>query len=118
MIRRTFKFLCPLRRPIKAAKLITGRYGILWTESPEKVDGIIKTLGIADGWVDSVYRMQNTALEKIRTQKSTKALIAGAMLPILGINLYLSFTKRKKGRIIHGMHGVSRRTATLKMKSR
>lgn len=40
----------------------------------------------------SVYQLQNDALEEIRTVKGNKALIACAMLLLLGINLYSSFT--------------------------
>jgi len=41
--------------------------------------------------VSTVYEAQNSALEKIRTEKGTKAIVAALLLLILGINLYSSF---------------------------
>ena len=39
-----------------------------------------------------VYSQQNEALEKMQTEARTKAIIAAALLLLLGINLYSSFT--------------------------
>lgn len=87
-----------MERDMKDTQLQTQRYAIFWTDNPEKLDGIAKGLGFTLNPEDAAYRMQNTALEKIRTQKGTKALIAGAMLLILGINLYSSFTNALNSR--------------------
>ena len=49
-------------------------------------------LGFGLALADCVYRWKDWVLEAIQTQKGTKALIACAMLLILGINLYSSFS--------------------------
>ena len=64
----------------------------LHSEQPEQIGMLLNSLGYNLGPTNSVYEQQNTALEKIQTQKATKAVIAGALLIILGINLYSCFT--------------------------
>lgn len=60
-----------------------------YTDYPEQVDKLIENTGSS---VTSIYEYQNTALEEIRSQKSIKAVIAGALILLLGINLYSSFS--------------------------
>lgn len=74
------------------ACLTPSRYAIFHSESPETVYALATDLGFSIGLVDSIYRWQDAVRETIRTQKSTKALITCAMLLILGINLYSSFS--------------------------
>lgn len=59
------------------------------TENPEVVYNTATGLGFSSF---SMYREQSKALEEIRAQKSTKATIAVALLILLGINLYSSFS--------------------------
>lgn len=61
-----------------------------YTEEPELVSQMITEMDSAL-YVDAVYEDQNRALEKIQTEKSTKALVAAILLLLLGINLYSSF---------------------------
>lgn len=70
--------------------IISGRYITIHTAYPEKVVKLAETMRF-DG-IDSIYSRQNAALEKIRSEKSNKAIIACALLLLLGINLYSSFT--------------------------
>lgn len=65
---------------------------VFYSQHPEQVDALAESLGYKPDPFHSVYQLQNEALEKIRIQKGTKAMIAGAMLLILGVNLYSSFT--------------------------
>ena len=61
----------------------------VYSEAPEKVVSLMETMGIR---CDSIYQMQNAALDEIRPQKQIKAIITCALLLLLGINLYSSFT--------------------------
>lgn len=70
-------------------------FSIVYSDSPEEVAQLAETMGCRP---DSVYTHQDTALAEIRTQKSTKAIIAAALLLILGINLYSSFTNAMNDR--------------------
>lgn len=72
--------------------LSPSRYAIFYSESPETIYNLATDLGFDLGLEDSVYRLQDSVLETIQTRKSTKALITCAMLLILGINLYSSFS--------------------------
>ena len=69
-----------------------SRYAVFYSESPEAIYSLAKDLGFELGLTDSVYRWQDSVLETIQARKSTKALITCAMLLILGINLYSSFS--------------------------
>lgn len=66
------------------------RFVVIQTDSPEEVDQLCQQ--IMGYSADSTYKLQDEALEKIRTEKGTKAVIACALLLLLGINLYSSFT--------------------------
>ena len=70
-------------------------FSIVHSDDPEVVADLAETLGCVP---DSVYTYQDAALAEIRTQKSTKAIIAAALLLILGINLYSSFTNAMNDR--------------------
>jgi len=63
---------------------------LFYSDQPENVKTLIKTLE-PDLTVTSIYELQNTTLEKIRTEKGTKAIVAALLVLILGINLYSSF---------------------------
>lgn len=67
-----------------------SKTALLYTDSPEAVDELMDTMGLKT--VTATYEMQNDALARIRTKKQTKAIITGALLLLLGINLYSSFT--------------------------
>lgn len=64
---------------------------VIHSQQPEAVAQLAYQLGMRDN-INTIYDMQNTALEHIRTQKQTKALITCALLLLLGINLYSSFS--------------------------
>lgn len=68
------------------------RYVVFYSEVPEQVAALAKSLGYELGPANAAYELHNAALEKIQTQKATKAIIAGALLLILGVNLYSSFS--------------------------
>lgn len=72
--------------------LSPSRYAVFYSERPETIYNLATDLGYELGLEDSVYRWQDSVLETIQTRKSTKALITCAMLLILGINLYSSFS--------------------------
>lgn len=72
------------RRPI-----ISQRFIVVYSDRPEEV---VQLANIMKLGVSSVYEQQNAALEKIRSEKSNKAVIAAALLLLLGINLYSSFS--------------------------
>lgn len=64
-------------------------YAMVYTPTPELTTQEIKSL---NGTVEGNYKMQNDALDAIRGQKENKAIIAAALLVLLGINLYSSFS--------------------------
>ena len=66
------------------------RYVTFYTEEPELVKEMLEKMD-SSLYVDAVYESQNRALEKIQTEKGTKALVAAILLLLLGINLYSSF---------------------------
>ena len=74
------------------AGLRPGRYAVFYSENPEKIYQLATDIGFEVSLSDSVYRWQDAVRETIMTRKSTKALITCAMLLILGINLYSSFS--------------------------
>ena len=71
-------------------------YMQIYSETPEKVLGLIKSAGIQN--YSSIYELQNAALDEIRPQKQVKAIITCALLLLLGINLYSSFTNAMNDR--------------------
>ena len=76
----------------EVARLAPLRYAIFYSENPDIIYGYATDLGFKVGLANSAFRWQDSVLETIRGQKSTKALITCAMLLILGINLYSSFS--------------------------
>lgn len=64
-------------------------YAMFYTPTPELTTQEIKSL---NGTVEGKYKMQNDALDAIRDEKENKAIIAAALLVLLGINLYSSFS--------------------------
>ncbi len=69
--------------------IISQRYVVVHSSNPE---GVVQLAEVLDLGVDSVYEQQEEALAQIRAEKRNKAIIAGALLLLLGINLYSSFT--------------------------
>jgi len=63
---------------------------IFHTDQPENIEKMIESLE-PDLPITSIYTLQKNAQEKIRTEKSTKAIITALLMLILGINLYSSF---------------------------
>lgn len=63
----------------------------IYSETPEQVIVLFETLGYTHNYV-AISEQQDSVMEEIRLKKQNKAIIAGAMLLILGINLYSSFT--------------------------
>ena len=61
----------------------------IYSETPEAVVNLLESMGLR---YDCVYQRQNEALDQIRPQKQIKAIITCALLLLLGINLYSSFT--------------------------
>lgn len=66
------------------------RYAVVHSTNPEQVAHTAKSLKYEE--VKSVYQQQNDALEAIRLEKRNKAIIACALLLLLGVNLYSCFT--------------------------
>lgn len=64
---------------------------VFYSQTPENVYSLIRSMGISANY-RAVYLDQNAALEKIRTEVNLKSTITAALLLILGINLYASFT--------------------------
>ncbi len=64
---------------------------VFYTDAPEQVQQLAESMHL-DGGISSIYQAQNKALETMRTEKRTKAVITAALLLLLGINLYSSFS--------------------------
>ena len=69
---------------------VCNRTVIFHSDQPENIRALIKNLE-PNLQPTCVYESQNRALEAIRTEKGTKAIIAALLMLILGINLYSSF---------------------------
>ena len=67
------------------------RYIEIYSKSPNEMAAFAEKLDFV-GKFDARCIEQNKALEKIQTSNQTKAIIAAALLLLLGINLYSSFT--------------------------
>lgn len=67
-----------------------NRYIVIHTGDPEQVWNLAQNVGYEEG--SSVFSEQNEALQAIRLEKRNKAIIACAMLLLLGVNLYSCFT--------------------------
>lgn len=74
-----------------SSRLSWGRTCVLYTSDPRELIKITDNLGINVNFRNAV-EAQDKALETIRAQKQVKFVIAAAMLLLLGINLYSSFT--------------------------
>lgn len=74
-----------------SSQLSWGRTCVLYTSEPRELITITDNLGIDVNFRNAV-EAQDKALEIIRAQKQVKFIIAAAMLLLLGINLYSSFT--------------------------
>lgn len=74
-----------------SSRLSWGRTCVLYTSEPRELIKITDNLGIDVNFHNAV-EAQDKALETIRAQKQVKFIIAAAMLLLLGINLYSSFT--------------------------
>ena len=70
--------------------IIHNRHYFVHSDSPEQVVSLAKTLELYG--LFSVYEAQNEALEQMKSQAGNKAIIACALLVLLGINLYSSFS--------------------------
>ena len=68
------------------------RTAVFYTAEPEKLDALAEELGIKLYANHAFYRAQDAALEKIQTQKGTKGIIVCALVLLLGVNLYSSFS--------------------------
>jgi len=66
------------------------RQVFFYSDQPENVKNTIKSFEPNIG-IYTVFEAQDNALETMRTEKATKALVAALLLLILGINLYSSF---------------------------
>lgn len=64
---------------------------MIYSENPELVEQTINSLVQGSDPAISVYEAQDRANQIMKTENRTKALICGAMLIILGINLYSCF---------------------------
>ena len=69
--------------------IIEQRYVVVHSDNPEAVVKLARTMNLS---TESVYEQQETALAQMRSEKGNKAIIACALLLLLGINLYSSFT--------------------------
>lgn len=78
-----------LLNPVRFPDADLWQYTVFYTEHPEQVAQLSEKMGCN---TYSVYEQQNEALETIRVEKRNKAIIACALLLLLGINLYSSFT--------------------------
>ena len=74
-----------------SSQLSWDRACVLYTSEPRELIKITDNLGIDVNFHNAV-EAQDKALEIIRAQKQVKFIIAAAMLLLLGINLYSSFT--------------------------
>lgn len=69
--------------------IIDQRCVVIHSDNPEAVVQLARTMNLS---TESVYEQQEAALAQIRAEKGNKAIIACALLLLLGINLYSSFT--------------------------
>lgn len=68
----------------------------VYSETPEAVVSLLETMGLRN--YSSIYQRQDEVLDAIRPQKQIKAIITCALLLLLGINLYSSFTNAMNDR--------------------
>ena len=70
--------------------LLQYRTHYVYSETPEKVVALTKSINYTSAY--SVYEAQDAAMQEIQSQAGNKAIIACALLVLLGINLYSSFS--------------------------
>ena len=68
--------------------IIDQRCVVVHSDNPEEVVQLARMMNLS---AESVYEQQEVALTQIRIEKGNKAIIACALLLLLGINLYSSF---------------------------
>ncbi len=66
------------------------RFVYIHTDSPEQVHQLADSLGYRVE--DAIYARQDAAKAELRSTMGTKTIVAGALLLLLGINLYSCFT--------------------------
>ncbi len=76
--------------PLNTQSILYARYFVIHSEHPEQVVNIARQMDFEA--CRSVCQQLNDALAQIRAGKQSKALITCALLLLLGINLYSSFT--------------------------
>lgn len=64
---------------------------VFYASAPEQIDGLIRSAGITSN-ISAVYKEQDEAMATIRGEIRLKMLITVALLVLLGINLYSSFS--------------------------
>lgn len=64
---------------------------VFYSSAPEQVDALVRSVGITAN-ISAVYAQQDRALEVIQNEIGLKMIITVALLVILGINLYSSFS--------------------------
>ena len=67
-----------------------NRYVYIHTDSPEQIHTLADSLGYQ--MQDAIYARQDAAKAELRSTMGTKAIVAGALLLLLGINLYSCLT--------------------------
>lgn len=77
--------------PASAPDVVWFSNYMVHSDHPETVSNTINALFPSTDPAISVYEMQDMANRVMKTENRTKALICGAMLIILGINLYSCF---------------------------
>ena len=70
-------------------EIVSTSWYYIYSEMPEVIVSLGKTMEYG---VYSVYEEQDSARVQMQTQKKTKSIIACALLVLLGINLYSSFS--------------------------
>ena len=75
---------------------LDGVYLQIYRETPEAVVSFNESMNGSN--YTCIYQLQNAALDEIRPQKQVKAIITCALLLLLGINLYSSFTNAMNDR--------------------
>lgn len=74
-------------------------YMNIYSDRPEEVVHLLETMQYLEGFnYRTVYQQQEEALQQIQGEVKVKAIIACALLLLLGINLYSSFTNAMNDR--------------------
>lgn len=64
---------------------------VFYSHTPDQIDGLIRSAGITTN-INAVYQEQDRAMETIQGEIRLKMVITIALLVLLGINLYSSFS--------------------------